>query len=42
MAKKGNKIDSYKNRMDSPVGAVLINPNSKKPVRKTTKKRGGK
>ena len=39
------KIDAYKDRMTSPVGIVLTDPKTKKPIKpksksKTTKKRG--
>ena len=32
------KIDDYKDRMDSPIGAVLINSKTKKPIKKQVKK----
>lgn len=40
---KKPSINDYKDRMDSPVGAIRIDPKTKKPVNKTlTVKRGGK
>ena len=40
MATKTN-INEYKNRMDSPVGAVRIDPKTRKPIKdkKSTKKK---
>ena len=39
MATKSN-INDYKNRMDSPIGAVRIDPKTRKPI--TTKKSANK
>ena len=37
------KIDEYKNRLSSPIGAVRIDPKTKKPIKSTkTKKSKGK
>ncbi len=34
MAKQKNRIDDYKDRMSSPIGAVRIDPKTKKPIKK--------
>ena len=36
MATKNN-INDYKDRMSAPMGAVLIDPKTKKPIKNTTK-----
>ena len=32
------KIEEYKNRLDSPIGAIRINPKTGKPITKKAKK----
>ena len=42
MATKKNGIDAYKDRMTSPIGAVRIDPKTRKPIksgRKSTAKK---
>lgn len=41
MATTKTNINQYKNRMDSPVGAVRIDPKTRKPItaKKSTKKK---
>ena len=43
--KKTTGIDAYKDRMTAPIGAVQIDPKTRKPIapkKKTTNKRKGK
>lgn len=35
-------INDYKNRMTSPIGAVRIDPKTRKPIKTTTAKKRGK
>ena len=37
-----NSIDAYKNRMSSPIGAVLIDPKTKKPIKARKSSTGGR
>lgn len=40
MATKKTSINDYKNRMDSPIGATQIDPKTRKPIKKSTGKKG--
>ena len=37
--KKATTINDYKNRMTSPIGAVRIDPKTRKPIKDTKKKK---
>ena len=42
MATKKPKIEDYRNRMMAPMGAVEIDPKTKKPIKKGSKSSGSK